>query len=161
DASPCFRPHEFVGAEESASVSLVDSQGKTVAGPSRTNHKGQYVIPRVPAGGGFQLRVRCANYDQQTKVPEAAERATYIMNIQPPKIISITAKLNGNPVQVAPPGSVVQVTATVQDDDNHTLAYFWSDGTKGFTSPNAAAIQWKLLAASATNVLSLHVSDGM
>lgn len=131
------------------------------------NEFGQYVMPGVPVGEDFVLRAQVENEKLERPVlaqtglaPGRAYQIDMLLRNSPPRIRVVSATANGKPVQVAEPGSTVDLHAVADDPDGDALQYRWllPDGT--IVGPTAdPVLHFAVPAQRATHIVAALVSD--
>src|SRR6185369_17145976 len=166
NGSICFQENSGVGTLVTSKVSAQDTGGTLVSGPITANSFGQFVIPKIPGPGTFQLKGECALGQGQLNVsPTAADlfgATTYdlILDNSTPTVSSIIATRSGTAVRRANPGDTLKVSVKAQDPDGDTLHYKWVASTPGLTSADSDTIDWTMPNVPATNVVYVEVTDG-
>lgn len=162
----CYQESQQFGTLVAAKVTLVNAGGTVVAGPVTGNSSGQYVLPKVPAAGGYRIAAVCDSGTTTRAVSLTAADLTGASAFDltstnvAPVILGMRATLAGQDVRRASPGDVVKVTVAAEDRDHDPLHYKWADSNASITSVDAPSIDWKLPAVGSTNILWVQVSDG-
>jgi len=166
NGSICFQENPAVGTLVSSQVSAHDNAGTMVSGPITANSYGQFVIPKIPSPGRYQLKGECALGRGQLNItPTAADllgASTYdlVLDNSTPTISSIVATRSGTGVRRANPGETLKVAVKAHDPDGDTLHYKWAASTPGFTDADSDTVEWTLPNVSATNAIYVEVTDG-
>jgi hypothetical protein len=161
--TPCFffRP-SFSPLALTAKASLLDGNGKLLAGPVNGNISGQYVLP-VAAGDALStLRVTCdqgiANAQVIPRMQVTQQDATIPSST--PRILAFDFSKAGAGIRRADPGDTVTVTVLADDPDNNPLHYSWADDSGNTLAlPDSPTVRWPLLNANALNTLHVYVSN--
>jgi hypothetical protein len=161
--TPCFffRP-SFSPLALTAKASLVNKEGKVLAGPVDGNASGQYVLP-VREAVQDTLRVTCDA--SVVEAPVTSRRRLTLQNTtigaSVPQILAFDFTKGGVGIRRADPGETVNVNLLARDPDGNTLHYTWVDDSgRALSLPDAPAVSWPLLNANALNALIVYVSNG-
>ena len=162
DSSPFRQQDAFFGIDYQTAVRLEDGKGGLIAS-ALPNAGGQFVLTGVPNGGAGRLVAACEGLSASVDINLAqTDAGTLVLPNHRPEITSLSARLNGQEVSRAAPGSTVTLTVVAQDADNDALHYFWvpslSQGT--FVSSDTASVQWTLPTASGIHIMYVRVNDG-
>jgi hypothetical protein len=166
NGSICFQEDSAVGTLVTSQVSAHDNVGSMISGPITANSYGQFIIPKIPGPGTYQIKGECALGQGQLNItPTAADlfgASTYdlILDNSAPTISSIVATRSGAALRRANPGETIKVSVKAQDPDGDTLHYKWAASTAGFTGADSDTIEWTLPNVSAANAIYVEVTDG-
>lgn len=163
--TPCFwfRPAFDTHAVLQAKVALLDGGGNVVAGPVQGNSLGEYVLPVNVAQGAYSVRAECkgASATNAVSIASASIGSDIVIDNRPPVIDALDLSLAGHGVRRADPGAVLQAKVTVHDPDGDALHFEWTDDSgRTLGLPDAAQVDWTLIATPSLNTLHVQVSDG-
>ncbi|MGA3265582.1 MAG: carboxypeptidase regulatory-like domain-containing protein [Verrucomicrobiota bacterium] len=157
---PVFDTNPF-GTSLATTVSLTDSAGRMVRSTS-ANAFGQYLLTDLPVTNlTLTGTAEAATVSTNINTSVVGE-ANLVLTDAPPVIQSVVAWWNGQVVQHAPTGAVVQLTVTATDPQNYPLHYAWlgGPGAAGLVSVDSSNV---MLTLPDTNCLAeayVEVSDG-
>jgi hypothetical protein len=162
--TPCFwfRPSMSPQALI-AKASLLDLNGKVIAGPVEGNAAGQYVLPVPSTADREKLHVECDTGIAETILPVRAGVTLQDLALptSTPNILAFDFAKNGVGIRRADPGDTVTVTVQAKDPDGNTLHYAWADDSgRALHLPDTAIVQWPLPNIATTNILHVQVSNG-
>ncbi len=135
-----------------------------VAGFSRPNAQGQYLIPGLGTGTNYTIAATVEAAQVQTNLVLAGTtRLDLTIPNSPPFIQRISTTISGQPVRRAAPGQQVLLTATAADNDaTDTLHYAWFAGTEttNFTSVDSSNVLWTVPQCDGLPEMYVRVNDG-
>jgi cytochrome c5 len=110
----------------------VTLESKTLKYRGEVNEFGEYIVPAIPVREDFVLRVDVEKQFQERKiqaqtglVPGHAYQLDFVLPNSAPRLRAVTAMAGGKPVQVAAPGSTIDLHAVTDDLDGDKLEYRW------------------------------------
>jgi hypothetical protein len=165
DSKTCYQEDTLSGILAVTEVGLLDTAGNAVARPVFANSLGQYVLPKLPAPGKYQLVVKCADSKAQDVVNLTSANLAGVAPVNltlknhSPEIFGVSATKAGAFVTKASPGDTVDVKVEAHDVDGDALHYQWDDSSGSLISQDSASIQWKLPNSPANNLLFVRVTD--
>lgn len=160
DGVPCAYRSQTFGSEAHAAVGLAGSAATVSA-----DDRGEWALP-VAGPGTWTVEARCAGASTRETFDVAAEDLdggrtfTLVLPNHAPRIHAVVAREDGVPVRRARPGTLLTVTADVEDPDGDALAFRWFDGEAGPRADEGPTIDWALPTTPARDMLWLEVSDG-
>ncbi|MEY2508291.1 MAG: hypothetical protein QOH01_2620 [Verrucomicrobiota bacterium] len=163
--SPWFQD-DFFGVARTATVTAVSSGGKAIGQPVRTNYQGEFAIAGLPADSAVDLQMTSEKATSKYSLAVAALRdldhpafVELTLENHRPRLLTVVAKLNGQPLMTPPAGSVLKVTADVKDPDGDALSFVWRTQS-GAVVGTGAEVEWTLPKRAGVSELNLLVSDG-
>ena len=131
------------------------------------NNFDEYVIPQVPVGKNFALRVVAEkevvirHVDKLTNLqPNRNYSFDFSLTNTPPELRLISAHVGNKPVQEVLAGDEIEVRAVAQDLDDDNLQYYWHlpDG-KIFGPVNESSFKWRAPTRKGRYQVTAMVSD--
>ncbi len=111
---------------------IVELESQSIKYSGSVNNFGEYVVPRVPIREDFVLRVQVEGQKQERAIqaqtglaPGQVYQLDFRLPNSAPRIRAVTATANGKPVQVAAPGSTIELQAVTDDPDDDKVEYRW------------------------------------
>jgi hypothetical protein len=157
--------HHIVKA---ATVSALDaSTNKALAEPVIANFAGQFAIAGIDRTSTPKLVAASEGSRMEKTLPAGlfssgtiTAPVTITFTNHRPRILDISALVNGQRVRSAAPGSTVQVKANIEDADGDTLEIKWTTDS-GTVTGNTATVEWKLPDQPGIYSLTVFVTDRM
>lgn len=98
DGNPCGTVNEFFGTKVTATATMLDAANKTLAGPVAVNELGDYSLPQVANAASVVLHCEGA-HPVVISIPGSGDLGqTLLTGVSAPKVISMSATLNGSQV---------------------------------------------------------------
>jgi hypothetical protein len=138
DGSPCGTVNRFFGVEVTATATLLDGAGQTLAGPVRADQYGNFRLPPIPAAASVSLH--CESATPVSVSINDIETPTKFEGVSAPVVTSMTATLNGTPIGIFLPPLFNVPSDTVPLAD----AFL---GEKGLDSRQGACQYYKAIGA--------------
>jgi len=169
--TPWFYSEEH-GLVRAATVSTVDAgTNRVLAAPVIANHAGQFAIAGIDRASTPKLVASSEAAREEKALPvgvftnaTTTAPVTIIFKNHRPRILDMSALINGQRVRSAAPGATVQIKANVVDANMDTLEIKWttSSGTVsgGPVTDGVATADWKLPSQPGVYTLTLLVTDG-
>lgn len=161
DASLPYFEDPFLDVHVTTKVSALDATGKTVAGPVRVNHAGEYVLANLPSGNLRLIAEIEGSSLTKTLFAGANQIEDLVIPNQRPQIRAVYAAKDGRGVRSAAPGTVLTVTVEASDPDGDTLEFLWKPtGSEGpFTSISSNTVSWTLPKSGGTHSMYVLARD--
>lgn len=168
ERSPWFYD-ELFSTESTGTVTVMNlARTATLAGPVRANAYGDYAVAGLPGGTDVVVRAESeASVLTRTTSADsvgfsgASEPADFRLQNHRPEILTIVADAGAGPVETAPPGATLKLTAVTQDLDGNPLSFDWKVlPGNGSLAPAGASATWTLPLASGVHSAYLQAADG-
>jgi mono/diheme cytochrome c family protein/cytochrome c5 len=143
--------YPYLGVNSYVSVELLIANNITYKG--FVNNFGEYVIPQVPIADKFSVNfsidgeVSKREIDPQTGfIAGSSNELSAIFANSSPRIHALTATVNSKVIQVAKPGSQIQLNAVADDPDGDKLEYLWvlPDSTNAVVPTTDSTLIWNV-----------------
>jgi hypothetical protein len=162
--TPCFWFRPSISPQAlTAKASLLDANGKVIAGPVEGNAAGLYVLPVPRTADREKLHVECDAGVTETILPVRAGVTLQDLALpaSTPSIRAFDFTKDGVGIRRADPGDIVTVAVQAKDPDGNSLHYAWVDDSgRALNLPDAPTVQWPLPNIATTNNLHVQVSNG-
>ena len=165
DGSTPWFYNEFFGLSRTATVSAAATNGQAT-GSVRTNFQGEFAIAGLSSAVDLKLTAASQSSLASLAIPAATLRnlgapanLDLAFKNARPRLSAVVARLNGQLVTSAAPGSVLDVTADVNDPDGDPLTFDWRTQA-GTVSGQGATVKWTLPPGAGLFELDVLVSDG-
>lgn len=150
------------------SFGIVEMQSNgTTKHKAYINNFNEYVIPMIPVGENFDLKVvvekeeLTRRIDKQSLLQPSQDYSfDFTLSNAPPELRMLSAMFNGKPLQEVPAGKEVEVVAVAQDIDGDKISYRWRmpDGTVVGPS-NQSSIKWRAPSRKGRYEVSVLIGD--